>query len=435
MKKITIILKFVQMLIIVFWLSPVLANNTENDKINFFRFTDSSIIFWKGDSIKESVFVSLKDTLIIRKIKSFGIDLSDNVHKDSIWYAINKKFQNNSEQFNEIKFITVETDDTITFRYHNFELVLKTGWLFSIVFVILFFLSLLVYFGIKYIKTKKLLFKYKDLHKILNNKQVNEYIKQHRLKADEYNQTLIKIINHLSDTIEKEQNFIRQLDEISDKKKEIQFENDKLKHKIFELQEEKNNNDSIRKDLEAKLSLVEKNSRTELEKEKEKHKTEQEYIKEEFSVEIDRFKAESGELQQYIKDVLICIRDLDIKTGNMILDLQEWNHDTSINNIILYLLSLRSELNIVYCLFSDNEIKLQTNNMNEIIKNKDEQFEKLITQIKEINLNKRIRFHIERDKQKSTNSIISHVFRIFNQRLNRFPRSYYFGINDEEKIN
>ncbi len=141
---------------------------------------------------------------------------------------------------------------------------------------------------------------------------------------------------------------------------------------------------------------------------------------------------------EFVKNAISKIRQLDLSSSNNLLYNRSWDERARGNRITEYMLLLRSELNMVYCLFSQNKLENQINNINKIIKNDEDskEIKAKLNEIEEINKNKENTFlvNIEKDYNNDGTSITKHAYNFYNRNLNTFPNNFFYGIEEDKKF-
>jgi hypothetical protein len=149
-----------------------------------------------------------------------------------------------------------------------------------------------------------------------------------------------------------------------------------------------------------------------------------------FNIDIKSHKHNYNNLKQYVEETLIIIRDIDLALSRNVESFQEWDNEKTFNNIIRYLLGLRTELNIVYCLFSDTDIEFQITNLNDLLPNENDKFNKLRDVKKDL-----VKIEIKKDNQFIEKYIMKQVYTFYNKRVNSFPKEFHYGVNEDDIIN
>jgi hypothetical protein len=146
--------------------------------------------------------------------------------------------------------------------------------------------------------------------------------------------------------------------------------------------------------------------------------------------ELEKYHDNYKQLIQYIEESMLIIREVDYILCKEALGYLQWDDEKSYNYLITYLLGLRTELNIIYCLFSDNKLENQLSNLQSLLIDKDKQIAAFDTLKKQpLNIN------FKGDIQLSEKSLMKQIYTSFNKRISPFPVKFYYGINEEDTIN
>ncbi len=156
--------------------------------------------------------------------------------------------------------------------------------------------------------------------------------------------------------------------------------------------------------------------------------------------EINKLKnTEPQKSLEYVKEAISKIRHLDLTTKDYILYEKDWNEKYVNNNIIEYALLLRTELNLLYCLFSKNNIDNQINNIHKICRFKEDvgtNAKETLDKIKLLDEKKEesILPNLEEDKRAKEFSIIHKLYNSYNRNLINFPNNFFYGIEEDKKF-
>lgn len=142
---------------------------------------------------------------------------------------------------------------------------------------------------------------------------------------------------------------------------------------------------------------------------------------------------------EYVKEAISQIRHLDIKTKDYITWEKDWREEYVKNNITEYALLLRAELNMVYCLFSQNNIDNQINNIHKICRFKEDagtNAKETLDKIKILDEKKgeSILPNLEKDKRDNEKNIIRHLRNFYNRNILDFPNNLFYGIEQDKKF-
>lgn len=301
--------------------------------------------------------------------------------------------------------------------------------------------SIAIYYFLQKKSKKRNLKMVRRLLTIFRKNEVKNYIFDNNLSGKDKTDTLQNLIIHSVEKIDREVGFKKNINKLEENNRDLLQHIEKLKEKLndeinankdlinknYTLAEEYNR---IKDEYINKIEAIQIKHLDEINKLKNCNTLNLNNQKDKYEDDIKKIEQENEELSAYVKIVISLIREIDYASCNFMLEYQKWDNEKSFNNIILYLLFLRTVLNTTYCLLAGQNIENQISNLKQLMPGNND----LIQKLQAINNNKFF-FDIMKDKQLAEKSIMKQVYTYFNKRINTFPSHFYFGINNDDVIN